>query len=36
MIIARNRKYITEEQLNNLVEMIEEFQKMTMSFQNKL
>nr|WP_235817965.1 hypothetical protein [Formosa haliotis] len=27
---------MTEEQLNNLVEMIEEFQKMTMSFQNKL
>ena len=36
LIIAFKRKYITEKQLNKLEGMIAEFQKMTMSFQNKL
>ena len=36
LIIACNRKYISTEQLNKLEEKIAEFQKMTMSFQNKL
>ncbi|MEP4786247.1 MAG: four helix bundle protein [Gilvibacter sp.] len=36
LIIASNRSYITKEQLNKLEEKIEEFQKMTMGFQNKL
>ncbi len=36
LIIANNRKYISNEQLNKLEEKIVEFQKMTMSFQNKL
>ena len=36
LIIAFNRKYITKQQLNKLEEKIAEFQKMTMSFQNKL
>ena len=36
LIIAFKRKYITEKQLNKLKGMIAEFQKMTMSFQNKL
>lgn len=36
LIIAQKRNYITREQLNKLEEKIEEFQKMTMGFQNKL
>ena len=36
LIIAFNRKYISKEQLNILEGKITEFQKMTMSFQNKL
>ncbi len=36
LIIAFNRKYITIEKLTKIQEKIEEFQKMTMSFQNKL
>ena len=36
LIIARNRNYITEEQLTKIEVKIQEFQKMTMSFQNKL
>ena len=36
LIIALNRNYIKEEQFKLLEEKIEEFQKMTMSFQNKL
>jgi four helix bundle protein len=36
LIIASKRKYISNEQLNNLEEKIVEFQKMTMGFQNKL
>jgi len=36
LLIAFKRKYITEKQFNNLEEKIEEFQKMTMGFQNKL
>ena len=36
LIIAFKRKYISETQLNKLEEMIAEFQKMTMGFQNKL
>jgi len=36
LIIANNRKYITDEQLNKLEDRIAEFQKMTMSFQNTL
>lgn len=36
LIIAFNRRHISETQLNKFEEKIEEFQKMTMSFQNKL
>ena len=36
LIIAYKRQYITEKQLKKLEEMIAEFQKMTMGFQNKL
>ncbi len=36
MIIAFKRKYITQEELKNIEEKLAEFQKMTMSFQNKL
>lgn len=36
LIIAFKRNYITKEQLTKLEEKIAEFQKMTMSFQNKL
>ena len=36
LIIANKRKYITKEQLTKFEEKIVEFQKMTMSFQNKL
>ncbi|SNR17601.1 four helix bundle protein [Tenacibaculum jejuense] len=36
MIIAFKRKDITQEELNNIEEKLAEFQKMTMSFQNKL
>ncbi|TDU43738.1 four helix bundle protein [Gelidibacter sediminis] len=36
LIIASNRNYITKEKLNQIQEKIAEFQKMTMSFQNKL
>jgi len=36
LIIAHKRKYIKKEQLKTLEEKIAEFQKMTMSFQNKL
>jgi four helix bundle protein len=36
LIIATKRNYISKEQLNNLEGKIAEFQKMTMSFQNKL
>lgn len=34
--IAKHRKYITENKLKTLEEKIEEFQRMTMGFQNKL
>ena len=36
LIIAKNRKYINEEILITLEDKLEELQKMTMSFQNKL
>lgn len=36
LIIAFKRNYITQEQLTKIEEKIEEFQKMTMGFQNKL
>lgn len=36
LIIAQNRKYITKEKLEKIEEKMEEFQKMTMGFQNKL
>ena len=36
LIIAKNRKSITEEILITLEDKLEELQKMTMSFQNKL
>lgn len=36
MIIAFKRNYITIEQLKQIQDKIEEFQKMTMGFQNKL
>ncbi|WP_166960508.1 four helix bundle protein [Yeosuana marina] len=36
LIIANKREFISEEQLKTLEEKIAEFQKMTMSFQNKL
>ena len=36
LIIAFKRNYITDNQLKSLEEKIAEFQKMTMSFQNRL
>ncbi|GGK23703.1 four helix bundle protein [Yeosuana aromativorans] len=36
LIVAFKRNYITQEQLTKIEEKIEEFQKMTMGFQNKL
>lgn len=36
LIIAKNRNYINKEHFINLEKKIEEFQRMTMSFQNKL
>ena len=36
LIIACNRNYISKEQLTKIGENIQEFQKMTMGFQNKL
>lgn len=36
LVIALKRNYITQEQLTNIEEKIEEFQKITMGFQNKL
>ena len=36
LIIAFKRNYITQEQLTEIEEKLAEFQKMTMSFQNKL
>ena len=36
LIIACNRNYISKEQLTKIGEKIQEFQKMTMGFQNKL
>lgn len=36
LLIAYHRKYINQETLTILEEKIEEFQRMTMSFQNKL
>ncbi|WP_396217987.1 four helix bundle protein, partial [Flavobacterium sp.] len=36
LIVAKHRKYITEETFNILENKIEEFQRMTMGFQNGL
>lgn len=36
LLIAKHRKYINEENLKKLEEKIEEFQRMTMGFQNGL
>lgn len=36
LIIANNRKYINEEKFNLIIEMIAEFQKMTIGFKSKL
>ena len=36
LIVAKHRKYINENQFNELEIKIEEFQRMTMSFQNGL
>lgn len=36
LLVAKHRKYINQTQLEILENKIEEFQKMTMSFQNKL
>ena len=36
LLIAHHRKYIDQEELKKLEDKIEEFQKMTMSFQNSL
>lgn len=36
LIIAFKRNYIKEEKYNNILRKIEEFQKMTIGFQNKL
>jgi len=36
LIVAKHRKYITETTFQNLETKIEEFQRMTMSFQNGL
>lgn len=36
LLIAKHRKYINSEELENLEKKIEQFQKMTMGFQNGL
>ncbi len=36
LLVAKHRKYINQTQLEILENKIEEFQKMTMGFQNKL
>ena len=36
LLVARHRKYLTTEELENLERKIEQFQKMTMGFQNGL
>jgi four helix bundle protein len=36
LIVAKHRKYITEKKLQTIEIKIEEFQRMTMSFQNGL
>ena len=36
LLVARHRKYINEQQFNTLELKVEEFQRMTMSFQNGL
>jgi four helix bundle protein len=36
LIVAKHRKYINEEKFNTLENKIEEFQRMTMGFQNGL
>lgn len=36
LLVARHRKYLTTEELENLERKIEKFQKMTMGFQNGL
>lgn len=36
LLVAHHRKYINKEKLNKLEEKIEEFQRMTMGFQNGL
>ena len=36
LLVAKHRKYIKQEKLESLEEKIEEFQKMTMGFQNGL
>ena len=36
LIISKNRGYISKEQLNKIEVKLEEFQKMTMGFQNKI
>ena len=36
LLIAYNRKYINNETYNNIIEKINEFQKMTVGFQNSL
>ena len=36
LIIAQKRNYLSETQLKSIEEKIQEFQKMTMGFQNKL
>ena len=35
-VIAKNRGYISEEKFNNLEQLIQEFQKMTIGFQRSL
>tara|TARA_B100000965_G_C19544790_1_gene737262 strand:- start:399 stop:758 length:360 start_codon:yes stop_codon:yes gene_type:complete len=36
LILAEKRKFITEKELNQIEEKLEEFQKMSMVFQNRL
>lgn len=36
LLVAQHRKYINKETLNKLEEKIEEFQRMTMEFQNSI
>jgi four helix bundle protein len=36
LLVAKHRKYINENNLKTLEEKIEEFQRMTMGFQNSL